>query len=66
MSILSSLSFSAINQLFFVISFNQLQDFNVNVLKWPRLTRLVLEFNNITVAIDIVYLLPVVFAAPEH
>lgn len=25
-----------------------------------------LEFNNITVAIDIVYLLPVVFAAPEH
>eukprot|EP00942_MAST-04A_sp_MAST-4A-sp1_P000768 g768.t1 len=32
----------------FEISFNQLQEFNVDVLQWPRLTRLVLEFNNIT------------------
>ena len=32
----------------FEISFNQLQEFNVNVLEWPRLSRLVLEFNNIT------------------
>eukprot|EP00942_MAST-04A_sp_MAST-4A-sp1_P010160 g10160.t1 len=32
----------------FEIVFNQLQEFNVNVLKWPRLSRLSLEFNNIT------------------
>ena len=42
----------------FELSFNQLQEFNVNVLQWPRLTRLSLEFNNITKCNEHVWLHP--------
>ena len=39
----------------FEISFNQLQEFSINVLEWVRLNRLSLEYNNITKCNDSVW-----------
>eukprot|EP00942_MAST-04A_sp_MAST-4A-sp1_P015311 g15311.t1 len=39
----------------FEISFNQLQEFSINVLEWVRLNRLSLEYNNITKCNDNVW-----------